>query len=532
MESAALALLTLSAKLSCFGVMFGWQPMPDDSNKVEYIVQIEPELAATLREGQAIPITSEIPDNIGPIGRIRIEVGRDELPRQSLATRFKPWPVKDQGVVGKESRDGIVETQFTAPADSGSRYGSGTNRGTILPPGGNQSSPANALGQALQQGVADARNAASSAASEILPPSSDQLFGSSNDIRQGLQNAVDNTRNSLRDGMQRGVRQVADRTGQQLRQAVNNAGQNASSAANNFAQSLNPDRSILTNQSPGNNLAIMPPGVDHNSSTTSNPTQIIKNPNFDAPLQPGRNQPRQDGPALNFAATSQPGANPTSEYGDWSAFANTSGAAAPPANNNSGIPSRYSATQQPAINQSLQQPANQNTNWPQHQNPSNSYNTAGAPTNASPANNVGYNSPGYSQQNPNLTNQSGQASSQASSQQNYQQRSGPGIGSNVAAGQPANMMPTAGPFPSGQQQVAARQPLDSQRQANNWDPNQQPRNMLPGDNQNGFYFGRMFVALCAAIVGFVYSYWSYLDVRTKYRGLVHGSSPVRDRYAA
>jgi len=85
MDGAALLVLIASA-----GVGFGWQPMPDGSPRYEYIVQLDPELAATLADGKPIPIVGEVPDEVQPVGRIRLVVGSETLPRQRLVTRLKP----------------------------------------------------------------------------------------------------------------------------------------------------------------------------------------------------------------------------------------------------------------------------------------------------------------------------------------------------------------------------------------------------------------------------------------------------------
>ena len=84
MDAATLLLLT-----SSIGVGFGWQPMPDGSPRVEYLVQIEPEMLTALQAGSTIPIVSEVPEEIGPIGRVRIVIGRETLPRQNLSVPLK-----------------------------------------------------------------------------------------------------------------------------------------------------------------------------------------------------------------------------------------------------------------------------------------------------------------------------------------------------------------------------------------------------------------------------------------------------------
>ena len=65
------ALLALIA-----AVGFGWQPMPDGSERYEYIVQVDQDLAATLAAGKSIPIVGEVPEGIHPIARVRVVVGR------------------------------------------------------------------------------------------------------------------------------------------------------------------------------------------------------------------------------------------------------------------------------------------------------------------------------------------------------------------------------------------------------------------------------------------------------------------------
>ncbi len=108
---AAAALVLLAAGV---GVGYGWQPMPDGSQRYEYLVQVEPELLATLEEGRSVPIVSEVPEDIRPIGRIRITVGRGDLPRQRIVTDLKP-----AGDAASASSAGGVElaqyTQSAAP---------------------------------------------------------------------------------------------------------------------------------------------------------------------------------------------------------------------------------------------------------------------------------------------------------------------------------------------------------------------------------------------------------------------------------
>src|SRR5688500_1279911 len=79
MDTAALLLV-----LAIAGVNFGWQPAESGAPGYEYIVQVEPELLDVLQRGDAVPIESNIPPEVAPIRKVRIVVGRDELPRSPV----------------------------------------------------------------------------------------------------------------------------------------------------------------------------------------------------------------------------------------------------------------------------------------------------------------------------------------------------------------------------------------------------------------------------------------------------------------
>ena len=189
MESASLIFLAAS-----LGIVFGWQPMPDGSSKYEYIVQLDPDLVAALEEGQSIPITSDIPSEIGPVGRIRIVVGRDELPRQKLVTQFKPLPE----LIADQSQNPIVETQFLSPTTGSQgtdRYGNRTsNPAEILPPenGNTMSSSTDAFARSLQQGAQSTNNQAThnNQATQILPNKVGQILPPGNEQPRNLGQSV------------------------------------------------------------------------------------------------------------------------------------------------------------------------------------------------------------------------------------------------------------------------------------------------------------------------------------------------------
>jgi hypothetical protein len=116
---AGAGLLVLFAAV---GVNFGWQPMPDGSARYEYVVQLEPEVAATLADGKSIPIVSEVPEEIQPVARVRVIVGKGDLPRQRLVTRLKPadTSAESSAAAGKKDDD-VALAQYNQYSDQ--RYG-------------------------------------------------------------------------------------------------------------------------------------------------------------------------------------------------------------------------------------------------------------------------------------------------------------------------------------------------------------------------------------------------------------------------
>src|SRR5262245_65203745 len=75
---------TLLIVLAIAGVNFGWQSAGDGSAGYEYIVQVEPELVDAMQRGVSIPIESNIPAEVTPIRKVRVVVGRGEVPRTPI----------------------------------------------------------------------------------------------------------------------------------------------------------------------------------------------------------------------------------------------------------------------------------------------------------------------------------------------------------------------------------------------------------------------------------------------------------------
>jgi len=258
------ALLVLLA--SGVGVDFGWRPMPDGSPSYEYIVQLEPELLATLEEGQSVPIASEVPEDVRPIGRIRIVVGREPLPRQKLVTRFKPWP---EQTGRRQSRQAIVETQYTAPPVEPGRLGALGSPQPQLPPfaavppqrvnsdaaarnppiHSNQPTPGESFAQVLRQSAQQARELTQNAGQSVRADAQ-QLFGDNALGQEPLRRAgqaVERVGDHVHRGLQQGVqplREAVEQTGQQLRGAVQGIGQRTREAVDQLGRPFG-ERSIL-----------------------------------------------------------------------------------------------------------------------------------------------------------------------------------------------------------------------------------------------------------------------------------------------
>jgi len=165
---------------SGMGVVFGWQPMPDGTPSYECIVQLEPELVDTLSRGDSIPIALEVPEDIRPVGRIRIVVGSDSLPQQRLVTKLKPLPDSSGGL----AHQGIRETQFSTQNSNSSarqdRYGTSSQTPQpVLPPTGSN----------------DSRNTA-----DVVPPAAGRnIATTARDSTQALGNDLRTTRDDVRE---------------------------------------------------------------------------------------------------------------------------------------------------------------------------------------------------------------------------------------------------------------------------------------------------------------------------------------------
>lgn len=263
------ALLALIA-----AVGFGWQPMPDGSERYEYIVQVDQDLAATLAAGKSIPIVGEVPEGIHPIARVRVVVGEDSLPRERLVTRLKPVVVASAG--GSPNEQSIVVRGQNAVAPS--QY----NPYTTTP-----------AAQPLADAAAAAASAWNGGAAGAPAPSSQQLFDNTsaaaesawNDnvaapATQALNNASQGLQNQVVAPVQQGINDAAN----QFQQSFGNVGQNVQGAAaslgerskgivNEVSQQLSPQPAQtargLRQQQASAPLATVPPPATGTGATAT-----------------------------------------------------------------------------------------------------------------------------------------------------------------------------------------------------------------------------------------------------------------------
>lgn len=211
------------------GVNYGWQPAGSNSDAYEYVVQVEPELLDALRRGDAVPIESNVPADVGPIRKVRITVGRGDVPRQSLAAVNHTAYFAGQGTWTPGQTDPSITSQYD-------RY--------ATQPGGSVSPPPDYL-QRAQAAVTE----------------------SGTTISQGIEAGIE------------AANQQLSRTGNQLLDATRGVSQDISRQAEQWAN--NPGQQM---QAVGNELRS---GLERSVQTLGNSFQLPSNPNASTAAQPG-----------------------------------------------------------------------------------------------------------------------------------------------------------------------------------------------------------------------------------------------------
>lgn len=188
---------------SLVAVTFGWVPSEraNESQPAEgydYLVKLSPEDLEALRDGRAIDLVSELPDDIRPIERVRVYVGEGEAPQQ-LRERDRLSP---QRIIAGETEAkrykvakpvtpewgdaALLKTDDAEAGDTAQRRTSYQNP-TSLQQGFEQATrPLNEVGQVIDT---QAKNLADGTA---------QFFQQGGDqIRRGAQDLLNGTGNTL-----------------------------------------------------------------------------------------------------------------------------------------------------------------------------------------------------------------------------------------------------------------------------------------------------------------------------------------------
>jgi hypothetical protein len=159
LEDSAMDVATSLFMLLAAGVNFGWQPAAGSPDGYEYIVQVEPELLDALQRGDAVPIESNIPPDVGPIRKVSVVVGRSELPQDTVsAVQRTAYFAGQSGWASDSSTPPPGSTNAPTTASAYDRYALPTNTtpsGVAPPPGVMERAQTaiNETGTAIRDGV-------------------------------------------------------------------------------------------------------------------------------------------------------------------------------------------------------------------------------------------------------------------------------------------------------------------------------------------------------------------------------------------
>ena len=124
------------------GIDVGWQPL--DNGRLEYIVQLEPQLLSTLLDGY--PAISRVPSELNDIGSIRIVIGSESLPRRTPARPTHVDPVVQADVRSQEPHSegtgGSVEVVTGVSSTDDESNPASLPPGNLLPDANAQTMPA------------------------------------------------------------------------------------------------------------------------------------------------------------------------------------------------------------------------------------------------------------------------------------------------------------------------------------------------------------------------------------------------------
>jgi len=519
METASLLLM-----VSGLGISFGWQPLPDDSPRYEYIVQLEPELVATLEAGHSIPITSDIPEEIGPIGRIRIVIGRDELPHDKLVTRLKPLVESSR----KKSRDGILETQHVVPSvesGSGNRY----DDPQILPPNSNADNNSDAFARALQEGARQARNQpngnAAPQTSNILPSSAGQRLA--DHAEKTTESVGDHLRNPGQ-SVRADVEQLFGGNQQSRESSILRQGSNLSQSGGTAPK--------YDGQNTRSSSSILPP--DSSRPTPVGTAQILPlQPRIDQPIEPGRarnwKQSKRTDPhsiADRNRPTHPAAISPRGVFdAPWPPIVRYAEQASPPSQSPptppiNGSTDRFVRQQPPSSQAKTRIDPFDIANRDREQDPQ----LAGRyPPEMTTADSLSF--PGRED----ATTASGVAISQKDGGTWPPITSGaPEIRREMLDQSSRAKLQTAGIMPSSMHTSGYGTDAPSQTNMQSSSRQQTGAGNSSSGTTSVFPLLLSWVLLSGSGAGNLYLFWSYLDIRSKYRGLVHNAGRRGERYSS
>jgi hypothetical protein len=274
---AALMLLYLFAA----GVNYGWQPAKDDQSGYEYIVQVEPELLDNMRRGEPAPIESNVPPEVSPIRKVRIVIGRGELPRDTIGAVSRTAYFAGQDAIADDRYGPVAQ----AAAPSNQRYPAPS-----LPPGSRVGPPPSVLDRA-QMAVTETGNTIRAGLEEGFRATSDELSRGGDEILEATRDAGQEFGQQLQTWTSDPARKL-QMTGNNVRSATERT---LGTAENHLQQVTNPfvTTSAPSTSKPAARSGVEPPPWDDPSTTAPAWNDQSPDPDFGAtststPAQPAR----------------------------------------------------------------------------------------------------------------------------------------------------------------------------------------------------------------------------------------------------
>ena len=343
----ALAVMLLAAT---FTVDYGWTSRDDGG--VEYIIQIEPDLAEALRSGD-IPegVTSEIVPQVQNVRAFRVVIGNESLPRETIPANS----------AASTSAGAVPHTSMLAadtPADIRARYNFNPR---YADPGGAPATLSGAVGETVE----NMRTAGSQAVNNAANTTTTQLQEEAARLRQGLEQSAQNGIQNLTNGLR------GNTTGSGSQPSINPAG--------NLPAGTN--QSAYANQTATEGNSRFSPNYGTTSNANqANSTQYAQQDAYGSQQpqyagQPAANWPPQQSHLQNQEQWPQANTNNVAQQGQPSqtGYAGQSTAAWPPARDQNNWQAGATPQQQPTQQPQQQQPNYQNqaqtqpNNWQQQQ---------------------------------------------------------------------------------------------------------------------------------------------------------------------